>query len=114
MATPDDILTVQKNGVIAINNLSQVTKYLAGTATAGGISSQTTVVPSGSGRVARVAVIVAGTTAGTVYSGSGTSSTAIAPLPNTIGVYEIGAIFSGSLSVTPGSGQTISITYSLD
>lgn len=93
MATLDDILTTQKNGVVAINNLSQALNsfytsydYLSGKTTSGSITSTTAqTVAHGSGRfVSYITAATGGATAGLVYdsvsyattSASGTGTTA--------------------------------------
>lgn len=91
MATLDDILTTQKNGVIAINNLSQELKslyqryvFVNGTLRSATVSTRSQLA-SGSGRLISINVITAGTTAGIIYdtvllnvtgaSGDGTKAT---------------------------------------
>ena len=93
MATLDDILTTQKNGVVAINNLSQSLGsfyssyvYLSGTTTSGSVTSTTAqTVARGSGRfVSYITAAISTSTAGLVYdsisyattSASGTGTTA--------------------------------------
>lgn len=94
MATLDDILTTQKNGVVAINNLSQALssfyssyQYLSGESTSGAITNTTAqTVISGSGRfVAYTTAATGGATTGLVYdsvsyatkttTGTGTTAT---------------------------------------
>ena len=91
MATLDDILTTQKNGVVAINNLSQsldsfYNTYLSsiGNKTSTSISSAATVV-TGTSRLVSFNVTTAGSSVGLVYdtlsavvtgaTGTGTSAT---------------------------------------
>lgn len=126
MATLDDILTTQKNGVVAINALttalgSFLTAYQSatGTMTAPGIASTTGyLVAQGSGRVATVNVLVAGSAPGFIYDLSAIPSTGlpsssiIAVLPNTIGTYPVNVMYSNGIIVVTGTGQTISLTYS--
>lgn len=201
MATLDDILTTQKNGVIAINNLNQTLTtfqknyaYAVGQYTSDGISATGAIISLSAGRLVSINTIVAGTgasvfydyrtypttsatsssgTATIGYSGGSTTTPAfasgdtviisgvvpagfnsstgvtvlsspaptttafsftnstsgpqtvagtvfnlntankIAAAPTTIGTYQIGAQFSYGLYVVIGTGQTISITYSL-
>lgn len=94
MATLDDILTTQKNGVVAINNLSQTLtsfytdySYISGENTSGSVTSTTAqTVASGAGRfVAYTTVATGGSSTGLVYdsisyatkttSGTGTVAT---------------------------------------
>lgn len=196
MATIDDQLTAQKNGVVAINNISQflktantLTQYLAGTTTSDGIAASAAIVTGKSGRLVNISVIAAGTTAGVIYdyltypttatSGTGATVTitysgtatftigdtvivsgvapsgyntpvtgsvltgtasqqvqyantttgtqttpgtlfnanaanSIAAIPNTIGVFNIGAQFTSGLYIILGTNQRVAVTYSLD
>lgn len=94
MATLDDILTTQKNGVVAINNLSQALtsfytdySYLSGENTSGSVTSTTAqTVASGAGRfVSYTTAATGGATTGLAYdsvsyatkttSGTGTTAT---------------------------------------
>lgn len=156
MATLDDILTTQKNGVIAINNLSQTTStglinpttsvaylstvatnlatiasnitsassavvtkiaYLAGTTTSATVTAQTLII-AGAGRLVSFSVIIAGTAAGTINNSATTGAVAagnaLVAVPTTIGSYQVGQHFSAGLVITPGAGQSINLTYSLD
>lgn len=130
MATLDDILTTQKNGVVGINNLNQnVTtlnsnlaslisslSYTRGQYTSAALTSQT-LVTAGAGYLVSFTVNVAGSAAGTVNNsattGAASASNVIAPTPTTIGTYHVGSKFSSGLVVSPGTGQTIVVTYSL-
>ena len=76
MATLDDILTTQKNGVVAVNNLSQALNsfynsyvYLSGENTSGTVTSTTAqTIATGSGRfVSYTTVASGGSTTGLVY-----------------------------------------------
>ena len=91
MATLDDILTTQKNGVVAINNLSEsLTSFYAaylssiGNKTSTSISSASTVV-TGTSRLVSFNVTTAGSSNGTIFdsysatvtnaTGTGTAAT---------------------------------------
>lgn len=194
MASTDDILTTQKNGVVAVNNLSQSLKllydhlvYVGGESTSLGLAASASVTTS-PGRLVRLNVVVAGTTSGKAYdyvtgqittvttsgtnatvnvpgvtfavgdtvvisgatpstldgtytaiagSGSGvvvyanttpaaplaassgtafisSNTRAICAIPNTIGVFEVGAQFAHGLYIALGTGQVVSATYSTD
>ena len=193
MATLDDILTTQKNGVVAINNLNQTLLsfykeylYVAGTTTSSGYNASALITPnagrlvainviangsaasifynyetapttltSGNGATATITysgdysftigdtVVVAGvlpsgyngtytvtasttntvsfasattgaqTSPGTVFNPNVTRSIVAAPFA-AVGVYPAGAFFPSGLYMIRGSGQTISVTYSLD
>lgn len=104
MATLDDQLTAQKNGVVAINNISQYLKntnestdYYYGTYTSDGTAASGAIVIGHAGRIVSVNVFAAGSTQGLIYdyltfpttaaSGSGATAT---------------ITYSGSPSVTIG------------
>jgi hypothetical protein len=119
MATLDDILTCQKNGVVAINNLGLTLKsYNEGQYTSVTVSVPTVIV-TGSGRFVSVTIVDAGSTTGYVYNALlttnvATSNALISLPPSAIGVYPVGAKFNTGLVVVPGTGQTVNVTYSLD
>ncbi len=123
MASDADFLTTHKNGVIAINaNTTALnaqatqTSYFAGNFTSSALSAQT-LVATGSGYLVRFSVVVAGAE-GTINNAASTggvaSSNAIAVTPATVGIYSVGSRFTNGLVVTPGAGQTVVVTYSLD
>lgn len=104
MATLDDILTTQKNGVVAINNISQflktantLTAYYAGTTTSNGISSSAAIVSARSGRLVSISVLAGGSSAGAVYDYETLPTTAASGTGATATI-----TYSGSLSVSPG------------
>jgi hypothetical protein len=114
-ASLDDILTTQKNGVVAINNLSQGTLRGLGTQTSATITAAT-VIYVGAGYLVNFSVVVAGATSGTI-SNTGTVSAvaaanALCAIPNTVGIVKVGQVFSSGLVVTPGTGQSVNVTYS--
>lgn len=125
MATLDDILTTQKNGVVAINALTEaLNSFLAayqsstGTSSSAGIASPAGyLIRQGSGRVVTINVLVAGTTLGYVYDLSSVPATglsltkAIAVIPNAVGTYAVNAVYGSGIIVVTGTGQTASLTY---
>lgn len=117
MASDADFLTTQKNGVVAINAITNQTTYFAGNNTSAALTSQT-LIATGSGYLVNFSVTVAGTTVGTVNNAVSTAaaaaSNALVGTPNTIGVYSAGVRFTSGLVVTPGTGQSVVVTYSLD
>lgn len=116
MASLDDILTTQRNGVIAINNLSQVTLRSLGSVTSSTVTADTLVV-TGKGYLINFSVVVAGSASGLIYDYNSTTSppaaNALCAVPATIGVYKIGQVFQNGLVISPGTGQSINITYTL-
>lgn len=116
MASLDDILTVQKNGVVAINTLGQATLRGFGTVTSSTVTAAT-LIATGKGYLVSVTVVVAGSASGLVSNytetGSIPAATALMATPTTLGVYRAGQVFTNGLVVTPGTGQSINVTYSL-
>lgn len=117
MATLDDVVTVQKNGVIGLNNLSSVIGYVSGKQTSATVTASTLIV-AGAGRLVNFSVTVPGSASGLIYNASTTASAAAAnslvATPTTIGVYTVGQHFTNGLVVSPGTGQSINVTYSMD
>jgi hypothetical protein len=114
-ASIDDLLTTQKNGVVAINGLAQATARSLGTQTSATITTAT-VIHVGNGYLVNCSVVVAGSTVGTISNTSAVSTVAAAnalcAIPATVGVVKLGQIFSTGLVVTPGTGQSLNVTYS--
>ena len=77
--------------------------------------STATVVKASAGRVIRVSVITAGTAAGTVNdvatTGGVAASNEIAAIPAAVGILELEWPCANGITVTPGSGQVISVSY---
>ena len=115
MASLDDILTTQKNGVIAIGEYPAALAKFAGTNSTKEIPAATTQqIKVGSGWFANVSVIEAGTTTGAVYDSSNTNSLTglrIYTVPNTVGVFQVQVPFVDGLVITTGTGQVASVTY---
>jgi hypothetical protein len=115
-ASLDDILTVQKNAVVAVNTLGQATLRGLGTTTSATVTAATLVV-TGKGYLVRVAVVVAGSGSGLVSNYTAATSvpasTALMATPMTVGIIETGQVFTNGLVITPGTGQSINVTYSL-
>lgn len=113
MASLGDILTAAKNIVTAINGAAQTYLSVNGLLTAEGITS-TTLVQAGQGRVATVSIVVGGSVNGTIYDCSTIAllKNPIYTIPDTIGIVFVNLPVSLGIVVVPGSGQTISISYS--
>ena len=78
------------------------------------ISAATLVKPT-NGFAVKVSVTVAGSAAGAIYdsasiAGAGTANL-IAVIPDVAGTYSIEFPFANGLVVSPGTGQTVSISY---
>lgn len=115
-ASLDDVLTTQKNGVVALNNIqralvSEIPVYTTSVATS------STFVVAGKGRLLRFSVTIAGSAVGFVHNSAtptgALSSNALVACPNTIGVYEANVVFDAGLLIAPGDGQSVNITYLL-
>lgn len=113
MSSLTDILTATKNIVTALNNASQTYSAVNGTICRLDLTAST-LVKTGEGRVAYISVTVAGTTVGKAYDSitTGTTSNALCAIPNTIGVFQVNLPFVTGLVVTPGTGQTVTVSYS--
>ena len=115
-ASLTDILTTQKNGVVAVNNLSQATVRGLGTQTSVTVTAAT-LIYTGSGYLVNFSVVIAGSAAGTINNtnavGSVSAANALCAVPNTVGIVRAGQVFSTGLVVTPGTGQSINVTYSV-
>lgn len=122
MANLDDVVTVQKNGVVAINALTDalaafkaIYESFVGTDTFLGIS-ESSLLSQGSGRLVNIVVAVAGSAAGTAHDAASVLDAAtdnvIMVIPATVGIYQVNVPFSSGLVIQPGTGQTISVTYS--
>ncbi len=126
MATLDDILTAQKNGVVAINNISRylenantITQYLAGTTTSDGIATSGVIVSGKSGRLVSMSIFSAGSSSGMIYdyltypttAASGTGATATITYSGTAS-FTVGDIVVVANMIpagynTPASGSTL-------
>jgi len=113
-ASLSDILTTQKNGVVGVNGIAQASLRALGTITSETITAET-VIFTGGGYLVNFSVLVAGTSSGKISNASATSpaaSTALCAVPTTIGVFKAGQVFTSGIVVTPGTGQSINVTYS--
>ena len=107
------ILAALQNLVVALNSAATSYANIVGVANFGPITSAT-VVKNSPGRICEIAVISAGTTTGYVYDGATTGATTatMIPIPNVVGVYKVQWPMATGILVIPGTGQTISGTYS--
>ena len=121
MANLDDIVTVLKNGVVAMNDLTaalnsfrQIYTQSIGDNTYLG-DSDSNLVYTGAGRL--VNVIFSGTAGGTIHDAAtvatATTSNVIYNLPTTNpGLYQVNVPFFNGLVIRPNTGVTLSLTYS--
>jgi len=122
MASLDDILSTQKNGVIALNTIANFDKLrtayygTVNTKEIGSAATVTKVVKSTYGWLATISVITAGSTTGFIYdtnSASLTTGNRIYAIPSTlgIGIYQIQIPFATGLTIITGTGSIVSLTY---
>ena len=122
MASLDDILTTQKNGVQAINGFTNATNTLAGTNSTMEIGSAsgtvTQVIKTTGGWLATVSVIVQGSTTGYFYDANNSTAanlvgTRICAIPSSLtpAVYQIQIAFANGLVLVTGTNSIVSIGY---
>lgn len=74
-----------------------------------------TVVKAVGGRVAKVSVLVAGSAVGAVHNCATTGAVAagnkVAVIADTVGVYDIDFPCSTGITVVPGTGQTLAVSF---
>ena len=114
MATLDDILTTQKNGVIVINRVASTNLRSQGTVTSPTVTADTLVF-AGGGYLAGITVLVAGTGATTVHNAStianAVANNALFTGTTTVGYTKLGHVFTDGLVIKIGAGQSVNITY---
>ena len=113
-ASLSDLLTAAKNIVTALNLQAQNAVQLAGQQALTAISAATLVF-AGGGRAVAISVTTAGSAAGAVYDANNVASTSnpIYTIPNTVGVYVLGVPVSNGLVIAPGTGQKVTVVYSI-
>lgn len=122
MANVDDLVTVQKNGVVAVNALTAALETfralynsVMGSSTYLG-ATVPSLVATGEGRLVNVVISVAGSAAGTIHDAASvadaSASNVIFVTPATAGSGTANVPFTNGLVISPGTGQTISVTYS--
>ena len=121
MANLDDIVTVLKNGVVAMNDLTaalnafrQSYSSFVGSNTYLGVTDDS-LVYTGAGRLVNV-MVTAGTAGGTIHDAAtvaeATTANVIFNLPTTTGLTQVNVPFFDGLVVNPGTSVTVSLTYS--
>ena len=113
MANLDDILTTQKNGVFAVNQVAENAFGVQGRKTALEITTGT-VLHIGQAWVARVSVLVGGAV-GTIYDANTVASAItgqrVCIIPTTVGIHEIFMPVTRGIVVVPGAGQIVSVSF---
>ena len=112
-ASISDILTTLQHLVQATNNYTQQYLNVNGVSTKEAITAAT-VVKASPGRIAVVSVIVAGSAPGNVYDSAklGITTAPMYVIPNTVGVYVVNLPTDTGLLVVPGTGQTVTVSWS--
>ena len=113
MASLDDMLTTAKNVVTAINGLAQTYLAVNGSRISPDITAAT-LLKIGSGRVAMVSIIIGGSNSGTIYDTNNASLTnnPIFTIPDTPGIIFVNLPVVNGIVVVPGTGQTVSVSFS--
>lgn len=105
---------LNKNLSQLIQSLGNVTWNATNAKTSTTVTSAT-LVYAGSGTLINFAVTVAGSAAGTINNSATTGGAAAANVlcatPNTVGVIPVGSKFTNGLVVSPGTGQSVNVTY---
>lgn len=113
MANLDDILTTQKNGVVAVNQVAENAFGVQGRKNALEITTPT-LIHTGEAWVARLSVIVAGA-AGAVYDAntlvSATTGKRLCIIPATVGIHEVLMPVTRGIVISPGAGQIVTVSY---
>jgi hypothetical protein len=112
-ASLSDVLTVAKNIAQAVNSLIQTYLNVQGAQNFTGLTAATVIKPS-AGRIANISVIVAGSAAGAVYDSAATGDTTkpLYVIPMTVGVFVVNLPASFGITISPGTGQTVSGSFS--
>lgn len=65
-----------------------------------------------------MSIVIGGSASGTINNAQSianvSASNALVSIPTTAGIYNCGCHFTNGLVITPGAGQSINATYSLD
>lgn len=121
MANIDDLVTVQKNGVVAVNDLTaalnafrEIYQNFVGTNTYLGVTDNS-LISTGSGRLVNV-LVTAAAAGGTIHDAAtvaGANTTNIIyPIPNQVGIVQVNVPFFNGLVVKPAATSNVGLTYS--
>lgn len=121
MANLDDIVTVLKNGVVAMNDLTaalnsfqQIYNQFVGTSTYLGVTDNS-LIYTGAGRLVNV-MVTSGVNGGTIHDAAtvatATTSNVIYNLPSSVGLTTVNVPFFSGLVVKPGTSVAVALTYS--
>lgn len=95
----------------------QPTPTFQGNLTSAPLTGAALVLKGAPGRVYRLIVLVAGSAAGKVHNAATTGAAVdgtnqISTIPNTVGTVTLDAACNAGIVITPGTGQTLVVTYS--
>ena len=112
-ASLSDLLTAAKNIVLGLSTLATNYLNVEGQISYANITAPTVVKATG-GRVARVSVTTAGSSAGVIYDSSSAAGATlpVASIPATVGIMPAGIPTSYGIFVVPGAGQALTVVYS--
>ena len=114
MASLDDLLSAQKNGVVNLANIVQAYLRVQGTMTSSTVSADTVII-TGKGYLSRFCVIDGGSADGAIHNASSTvaatSGNTLCVIPQTAGIYDAGLVFNNGLKIVVGTGQKVNVTY---
>lgn len=116
MASLDDIATIQKNGVLAVNTVNQTLTRYFGTNTSQTYAASA-VVSTNPGRLVNVSITLAGSSSGAIHNcttvAAATAANKLAVVGNTLGVVNLNLLFNTGLVIITGTGQQFNVTYSV-
>lgn len=112
MASLDSILTSAQNIATAISDLRSAYLNVQGARNACDISTAT-LIKTGPGRLAMVSITTAGAQ-GAIYDANSASATTnlMWVIPASKGIIFVNLPYSFGLVVTPGAGQTVTVSWS--
>lgn len=107
------LLTAVQSLVLALNNAAQTFLNINGASNVANITAAT-VVKGAPGRLCEISILVAGSAPGIAYDSASLSNTTrpLFVIPNLVGVFKANWPVTLGIVIVPGSGQTVSITYS--
>jgi len=113
MSSLSDILTAAKNIASSINGVGQTYLQVQGNLVLNNISAAT-LVSTGQGRLASIAVLTAGSAVGAAYDATLSSATTnkIVTIPNTVGMIVVNIPTNNGIVIAPGTGQVVTVSYS--
>lgn len=112
-ASLNDILVAAQNLIGAVNNLASAYLNVSGAQSTSQIAAAA-VLKTAAGRVAQVSVTVAGSVPGFVYDANQITgaSNILYTIPNVVGVYAVNMPANVGIVVSPGTGQTVTVSWS--